>query len=779
MSNTGVNGFPVRPLLTNGEKLREAITIGPTGGGPKTYPVSLADSVANLATFTESAIRESAALPAEYRGARLVVEATLRPEFLANSYFPAELLKTIKAEPIGSRFSTAVRHATGRTPQEDNARTKTLFLSADDNSLHRLNALLQNPNAVGITDKVRHALQAIDRIEVSKARQVLPETVESDRAVLESVLHPESDGYGHAVSASQLTLERWESLIDSLGGEIEDSWIRRSGQFTYIPVTLPVEAVSQAREFNSLRIISPMPHARRVEEIRELPVPRALTEPTSPPEALRPLRVAVFDGGVDSNSPYWAGRVTERTLGSILPDSQADDHGALVTSALLYGADPQEPLEPANMAIDHFRVWPQVGQDDYEMYWLLDEIKAAVEHADYQVVIIATAPQKFIEEDYVDRWTHELDQLSHDRNVLFVTAAGNNGEQRAQSGQNRILLPSDMVNGMAIGASTTRRPKPDRASYSAIGPGRPGGRVRPDGLAFGGTDASPFYFLRNDGTVAATVGTSAAAPNFVHGIADLATRIGPTRVSPVSLRAFAAHFALPAASGLSAGQVGHGALRESWEFVNDDRSHVAHVLYEDVISRDESIPLLIPMPDGAGRNRIKLTYTLVTSTAVDAKDPVEYTKAGLTIRLRPDSEKFAFSKRGETARTLHLRRDAAEIARLSTLGFTPAADPVTISLNYRGKDESKLREEGKWDTLRSFTRSFQAGNLFRPRVEISYLAREEGLLLNDAPPLSWALLVTLEGPGGSNLHDEVRAQFPVLTPLTVAVPGASVTTGNP
>jgi hypothetical protein len=168
-----------------------------------------------------------------------------------------------------------------------------------------------------------------------------------------------------------------------------------------------------------------------------------------------------------------------------------------------------------------------------------------------------------------------------------------------------------------------------------------------------------------------------------------------------------------------------------------------------------------------------LRYTLTTSTAVDPKDPVEYTKAGLTIRIRPDARRFAFSKKDAKTHILHLVRDRALIAQLSANGWTAAADPVSMSLTYRGNTEAVLREEGKWDTLRTFSRRFQPGNVYRPRVELSHLAREDGRLTNIAPDLSWALLVTLQGPKDVAMHDLVRNQFPILTPLPV--PAARIT----
>jgi subtilisin family serine protease len=76
-------------------------------------------------------------------------------------------------------------------------------------------------------------------------------------------------------------------------------------------------------------------------------------------------------------------------------------------------------------------------------------------------------------------WTARLDEIAEQRGVLFVTAVGNNGEDDAASGLNRVQVPSDMVNALAVGACD--RPASEagwaRAPYSAVGPGRPGARM--------------------------------------------------------------------------------------------------------------------------------------------------------------------------------------------------------------------------------------------------------------------------------------------------------------
>ncbi|WP_338125545.1 hypothetical protein [Pseudomonas proteolytica] len=72
---------------------------------------------------------------------------------------------------------------------------------------------------------------------------------------------------------------------------------------------------------------------------------------------------------------------------------------------------------------------------------------------------------------------------------MATVAVGNDGDI---TGADRIQPPGDMVNALAVGSADTSGKKWKRASYSCIGPGRSPGYVKPDGVAFGGSDTETF-----------------------------------------------------------------------------------------------------------------------------------------------------------------------------------------------------------------------------------------------------------------------------------------------
>ncbi|MGV2465727.1 UNVERIFIED_CONTAM: S8 family serine peptidase, partial [Pseudomonas aeruginosa] len=114
-------------------------------------------------------------------------------------------------------------------------------------------------------------------------------------------------------------------------------------------------------------------------------------------------------------------------------------------------------------------------------------------------------------DDDVHEWTSRLDTELSDGQTLCTVAVGNNGLLGEELG--RIQPPGDAVNAFAIGAAGSTKKKWGRAPYSALGPGRSPGYVKPDVLAFGGSDEEPvpvFSPLAN--TVIPVAGTSFASP---------------------------------------------------------------------------------------------------------------------------------------------------------------------------------------------------------------------------------------------------------------------------
>jgi hypothetical protein len=293
-------------------------------------------------------------------------------------------------------------------------------------------------------------------------------------------------------------------------------------------------------------------------------------------------------------------------------------------------------------------------------------------------------------------------------------------------------------------------------------------------VAFGGTTSKPFEGIDSHGYRLSDEGTSYSAPLVVHGLADLVSRTDIRLVSAVTLRAFALHFARKCHRDEQVDHVGHGELRDNYADVLECPAHVVHLLYRGSVARDEYVPLVMPLPDSVS-GRLGLRWPLTTSVEVDPADAVEYAKAGLEITFRPHANKRTFTKPGHGAQIVDVIADSAQARTLIAQGFSASQQPASETPKLAGRTEAKLREEGKWETVRQSDKRFNPGRLYRPRLDLTHIARDGGALAYGTQDLNYALFVTVTAERGVSLYDEVRAAFPVLVPLIAGVDVAVAT----
>jgi hypothetical protein len=196
----------------------------------------------------------------------------------------------------------------------------------------------------------------------------------------------------------------------------------------------------------------------------------------------------------------------------------------------------------------------------------------------------------------------------------------------------------------------------------------------------------------------------------------------------------------------------------------------AHVLYRDTIERNQVVSLPIPLPDAAVAKRtIDLIWTVVFTAPTDPSDAVDYTQAGLEVAFRPHGRRYTF-RNPTTNKSVELdvQEQSEEVLRQLGDGAIPSVLPATKSSDRR-RNEALRREEGKWETALHYSKRMRASSLFAPQLTVNYLAREDGTL-TAAPPLSYAMLVSVRAPRGVKLYDAVRQHYPVLTPLAARLP---------
>lgn len=751
-----IDWVPERPLLVRGETLKLDIDAKSRRRRQKPWPVSIEEAAARVIDQSAAAAEVLASTPAKYVGEYPILEIVLHSSALAASLYPERLFRDCGFVHVGSAVHNDAR---------------TVYVAIPEEGLQALQQIARE--APGSIADIKNGIQALDTISV--AHPALRDTLsgfDADSALVEIVLHGQPDDNDAPAAAGAVTVGSVTALVDSSGGTIEDKWIRHSDTATFIPARVSHDALTEILRHNSVRICQPMP------KLRELPAPipsdqLPLTFSLSGPglrSGVPPLKVAVFDGGVDADREVWQGRVTGGEIGSPVPNGDSRAHGALVTSAMLYGhlAGTHVLPPPANLNITHYTAIPQAGREyDLQMYWLLDTIEKVVRDNDFDVVLVCIGPDLIVIDDHIDRWTSTIDRLSFEHDVLFVVAAGNNGELDATARMNRILVPADTVNGLAVGA-TDSPSGTTSASYSAKGPGRTRGQVLPTGMAFGGSEAEPFIAVDNDGALLLFQGTSCAAPLVVHGLARAAERLGLKYRTPTVLRCCAIHFA-DTTRGQNPDHVGYGHLPSDYPQIDYSDAHTAHVLYQGQTTRGEVDVLAVPMPDEMPAP-VDLRITVVSTSEINSTDAGDYVGAGLDITFRPDTTLYTFKSPTDEndKRSLSVTRNAEAVAELEAEGWKRSAQPDSKSWTVQSKTEASRRAEGKWESVQVINHRLTTP-MVRPRIELQHLSRQRAVLTSGTPPLKWTMLVTLVCPVGTDLYQAVQTQYPSLEPHVITI----------
>lgn len=764
-----------RPFLVNGEALKLDVQAPIPGGGEKYEPQTPEQAQQILIPQVTAAVESAAKLPQTLRASgRIYVEVKLLPNYLAASYFPTELFACVDAVPVGSRADIGQYVTKRRSVQ---AQTRRLIFAVPDRGLRELQRLITNGGRTRTEKQAFIQIRELDEIALPREIDVLRSPVSvSDapvaRRTWEAVLHPQTSRLGEPIPIDNDTLDKWFALIESEGGEVYKEYIRQVGGLTFTPISFDSQQVASLARFNPLRVIRPMPAIRPRPRFGTRSVQQLTAPPTNQP-VLSTVSVAVFDGGVDtarrSNGLF---ALPTHDLTPEAPDQEDLDHGTGVTGAVLYGlVKPGQQAPQPSLPVESYRVLPpREIPGDLEGYWVLDQIKEEVEAKGHRLVNLSLGPTLAVEDDMEpNRWTSELDQLAWDQDVLFVIAAGNGGDEDRITGLNRVQVPADMVNGLAVGACDVPAPEMPwaRAPYSSMGPGRHGARVQPLGVQFGGSERRLFDVIRSDGTFLEAAGTSFAAPVTTHALADLVTRL--PRVNSSVLRAFATHFAeRPRNHKKLLDEVGYGRQPLSFDDVLNCAPNEAHILYVDEIERGDLLGYQLPMPNVLS-SAVNVHITLAYASPVDPTQPTEYTSASLELALRPHNNIYTFRPpKGVPGKSRILDSRGQDARTLLAQGWEWSQEPITKPLTAatRGASEAQLRDSGKWETVRHYRVTLKPGEVELPRLELSYIARRSGALDNSPTKVPFALIVSVcDESGSTNVYDAIRSRFAVLRPV--------------
>jgi hypothetical protein len=729
-------------LLGFGERLTEKID-PPKKPASKKHAYSFGEARDRLAPRIQRAVADIDQLPAAACPHNESVAAiTLHPSYLAKTFFPSGLLRTVGLEPVGSRPRQVIPEKGAKLEKKKDDKpqkpvsspTADLFVSGSRRAFQRWAA------SFGRWTEDLDGAEEIIRIEdvrsLSPAEKIRPMRSKTDNPLLEVVLH----------SGADYILDGFREYLRGLDIAVDlDRRIQVQG-LCFLPVKVPRKLHEEMAKFSFLRVAREMPSLRQLRPVawtggmlRSAPAGFKVDTPLLAP-LNKDVRVAVFDGGVpqDFLPKDLVRRKRTLNIGDAVPNSQA--HGLGVSSAILFGSlEKGEPAPQPFASIDHYRVLDKDTLHDPQGHYfdVLNRIIDVLRQNPFDFVNLSLGPDLPIEDDEVHVWTASLDEQFAHGKTLVTVAAGNSGEDDWDSGNARIQAPADAVNVLCVGASDSHRKKWKRASYSSIGPGRSPGRVKPEILAFGGSPSQPFWVLSSDkkGYSVPIQGTSFAAPLALRTAIGVKTYLGPV-LQPLALKALLIHHSED--SGHDQREVGWGRIPSDIEDLILCPDGVAHILYQGELEPGRYLRARIPLPSTGLSGTVSIRATFCYATETDPQDPLNYTRAGLEVAFRPNKDKFTETEFGTS-------KNAATKSFFSSKAYAT--------------EEELRRDAHKWEPCLTASKKFRASSLSDPVFDVHYNARRGGASDRAAKSIPYALVVTVEAKQMADLYNKIALRY--------------------
>ena len=414
-----------------------------------------------------------------------------------------------------------------------------------------------------------------------------------------------------------------------------------------------------------------------------------------------------------------------------------DLHPVGVSSAALFSSiDPAKTLPRPYSYIDHYRVLDDdPSQDPHELYEVLERIDSVLKSRAYDFINLSLGPNVPIEDDEIHSWTAVLDEHLSRTPTLAMIAVGNDGDGDTILGLDRIQVPADCVNAMAIGACDSPDGARKRASYSSKGPGRSPGLVKPDLVEFGGIITRPFVVVALDTQSGLTAigGTSFAAPSVLRLGVGVQAHFGRS-LNHLAIRALLIHTGERGEEDSK--EVGWGRVARTLDDLVLCDDDTVRVVYQGEISPAKYIRASIPIPSGSIPGLVSISSTICFQPQTDPHHPGNYTRAGLDVTFRPHDRKFSGSAQ----------------VHPNTARFFGSKPP--------GATEHELRRDaGKWENCLHGSCRKRGVSLRNPCFDIHYNARLEGRVFTPDDKLSYAMIVTVQAAGVADLYDQIVRQY--------------------
>lgn len=742
------------PIIANGETYVESLR-------RKSHPVNInypyeyEEAKSRLGTDISN-IQQAITQSKEVFGKEKVICVRLEEKFEAKSYTPTALISDSRMKLVGGRKYTL---------GEDKQKGKLYFLRVNDEDLEELKKKMNSSKKDDIKawrNQIR-TIRSIDLLEPEE--KAFGFTEEWNSGNVEIVIHPLAEETNKVIDDffNIIQIDKKQAVI-----RIYDDGL------TFICMNMDRKTMKQAQYYNPLRSLKP------ISDEYDAPFRMAsisANAPQLPTIVLKGnIKVGVFDGGIKNDTELLKPFAKNYDMVTQPATQKGLEHGSLVSSAVLYGnlagMTEKDKVKNPEILVESFRVFPakktENPEEDYQMYSTIDIIESVVkQRTDIKIFNISCGPRGAICDDELNRFTYVCDKLTYEVegvNPLFCIAAGNDGELEACD--NRIQSPSDMVNGISVGAySYTPLNEKVRAYYSCKGPGREGAKIKPDILEFGGTPERPFIgVLEENNKIGAQIGTSFAAPIVAGKVARLVAK--SKKIVPHLARTLLIHNA--ESQGID-GKIenGFGYCPESIEQILDCTDNNVTILYSGEIMSSTSVKLPIFMPDvNKMEGKAKVQWTISTVVNPNIKDPDAYTNNCIEDTFYPHDMTFNFNKKGNKTIKLNLLKDGSvqKAEDIMNAGYSMSELPVSKPAKKNFKEADLRNSDFKWDTIIKKDVSMMTTSLLNPFLSLHAIGRDE----YEHEKIRYNVVITMSVPKfRGSLYDSILQNYRNLAPIQI------------
>lgn len=752
-----------RPILFNGQVYVESITKNSSFGG-KEYKQSFdeaRDNVIKCINNARNIISQTSKknrLPNE-----IILSVVVEPEFIAKSFYPSSIFSQssdFSFKEIGSRSwklddDLSIDEASYR-------KSKMFFVRTSEQGIIKFEKHL-NKSESSHTKSFIKDIRKISNIQILNNRKILGVPKDWTKGRIEAVLHPFQIDRDISLNHFLNLLERNNIDISLVNYRQYDTGV------TFVSFEAEREALTFLNEYNPLRTAHPI-------SVRSLPIiQRGTTMKGGPslPEFTKKSTVCVgiIDGGFDSTNKY-VNNYTDSihvVSGNKIP--AFIKHGTQVTGTALYGPlnnySNSEPLPEPRISARNFGVLSDETNDP-DLYEAIDAIEKIIpNNKDISVYNLSLGPRGPILDDSINRFTYSCDYLSHKHNVLFCVAVGNDGET---PGYDRIQSPSDSVNCLAVGATTSKNGQIIKAPYSCVGPGREGAKLKPDLSAFGGCQNHPIHLISsNENERILSSGTSFSTP-IVAGIAARLIGESNTAINPLIAKAMLIHSSRNSKQTHSI-EIGHGKLPEDYNEIITCGSKSYTLIYNGEIEPRKYAQYEIPWDNEISEGIVNFKWTLAVQPDVDSLSTDDYTSSSIEVSFFPNSHKYLFQNTNEIvvdgelkkSESVDISENHERAAQLIDHNWTKSTFPISHAAKKQFETELDLRKDLKWDSTDSREASKRAKSIKDPVFHIHAIGLGRR---NGANKVKFALILSVEAPKAQvDLYANILNMYQALVPL--------------